>query len=165
MKFVVGFIDEKIRQIKKILAKFPFIMNSYFLIFKNYCTDRPADYCFPSDLIQTNGMINQINWKYLRRGYDDEESIKVEIQKIRLNTMVTYDGLLSLSAIARYLEERKIKGSFVETGVCRGGSAAIMAIASKKYGNSKRMIHLFDSFQGLPRPSLEKDYQRWMEKE
>jgi len=133
------------------------------LIRNNNTSNLPLDYCFSSTFIHTNDLNVQKNWNLLHRGYEDEEKIKESIQLIRDHTMVTYDGLASLYNVVRYLEENKIQGSFIETGVCKGGSAAIMAIAAKKFGDSKRMIHLFDSFQGLPRPSLEKDYQDWME--
>src|SRR6267142_1624601 len=42
-----------------------------------------------------------------------------------------------------------VPGCFVECGVWRGGSAALMALAVCKSGES-RDLHLFDSFEGLP---------------
>lgn len=47
----------------------------------------------------------------------------------------------------------KISGDFVECGVWKGGSAALMALAAKQ---TNKKIHLYDSFEGLPEPS-EKD--------
>ena len=52
-----------------------------------------------------------------------------------------------------------IEGDFVECGVARGGSAALLAAAMPP----GRQIWLFDSFQGLP-PPTEKDHilaSRW----
>ena len=45
-----------------------------------------------------------------------------------------------------------VPGCFVECGVWRGGSAALMALAVCKSGES-RDLHLFDSFEGLPEPT------------
>ena len=61
----------------------------------------------------------------------------------------TYDAVVDI-------EERRVNGNIVECGVAQGGSAALMALASKPY-NSSRSFWLFDSFEGLPEPS-EQDY-------
>lgn len=50
---------------------------------------------------------------------------------------------------------RDVPGCFVECGVWKGGSSAIMALAIK-HTSQKRHLHLFDSFEGLPEPT-EKD--------
>ena len=42
-------------------------------------------------------------------------------------------------------------GCFVECGVWKGGSSAVMGLAARHAGQ-ERIIHLFDSFEGLPEP-------------
>ena len=51
-----------------------------------------------------------------------------------------------------------VPGCFVECGVWKGGSSAIMALAIKN-ARQERHLHLFDSFEGLPEPT-EKDCER-----
>ena len=46
---------------------------------------------------------------------------------------------------------RKVPGCLVECGVWRGGSAAVMGLAARHAGE-RRLLHLFDSFEGLPEP-------------
>ncbi|PKN17972.1 MAG: hypothetical protein CVU71_10620 [Deltaproteobacteria bacterium HGW-Deltaproteobacteria-6] len=155
-------------KIKERLKKYSWIIKAYeFLLIKRRELFRrhpqlPNDFCFHSMYIHTNDPFTQKNWKHLRRGYDDEIFIKETVQKIRFNTMCSYDALANLAAIVRYLEEGQVPGAFVETGVCQGGSSALMAMVSLKWGKTRRHLHLFDSFEGLPRPIKEKDYCEWM---
>ena len=48
--------------------------------------------------------------------------------------------------------QANIPGCFVECGVWRGGSAAVMGLAIRNSGQ-QRDLHLFDSFEGLPEPT------------
>jgi len=57
--------------------------------------------------------------------------------------------------LTKQLVHHQVPGSFVECGVWKGGSSAIMALAMKDAGQH-RPLHLFDSFEGLPEPG-EKD--------
>jgi len=43
-----------------------------------------------------------------------------------------------------------VPGDFVGCGVWKGGSAGIMALAAR---GSTKIVHLYDSFEGLPEPS------------
>jgi O-methyltransferase len=55
--------------------------------------------------------------------------------------------------LAKDIESKNLKGAIVECGVLDGGTAALMAYATKQ---SRREIHLFDSWSGLP-STTEKD--------
>ena len=57
--------------------------------------------------------------------------------------------------LCRDVLRRGVPGCFIECGVWKGGSAAIMGLALRAAGET-RPLHLFDSFEGLPEPS-EKD--------
>lgn len=49
-----------------------------------------------------------------------------------------------------------VPGDFVECGVWMGGSAGLMALALRRFEkNTRRKLHLFDSFEGLPEPGKE----------
>jgi O-methyltransferase len=58
-----------------------------------------------------------------------------------------YDGVLEVTA-------KSIAGDIVECGTARGGSAALMGLALKGNGHSKR-LWIFDTFEGLPAPTTE----------
>jgi len=70
---------------------------------------------------------------------------------VRPYTFLTYPRLSKLYEIANHLEKEKITGSFVECGSCNGGSAAIIALNAKH--NRNRHIWLFDSWEGMPKPT------------
>jgi len=57
--------------------------------------------------------------------------------------------------LSREVLEKGVQGCFVECGVWKGGSAAVMGLAIAHSGQ-RRDLHLFDSFEGLPEPT-EKD--------
>jgi O-methyltransferase len=72
--------------------------------------------------------------------------------RVRRHTLTRPSRLNVLYELVRRLDEGGVPGAIVECGVYRGGSAAVMAVAS----GGRRDVHLFDSFQGLPPPG-EKD--------
>lgn len=47
------------------------------------------------------------------------------------------------------VEEAGVPGYFAETGVAKGGSALILAAVK----NPQRCLHLYDTFEGIPKPS------------
>lgn len=50
---------------------------------------------------------------------------------------------------------RGIAGHFVECGVAAGGSSALLAAVIKDYGQQSRRVFAFDTFEGMPAPSVE----------
>lgn len=57
----------------------------------------------------------------------------------------------NLLRLAGLVQEAGIPGDIVECGVLDGGTAALMAWATRD--TPQRKIHLFDAWRGLPRPS------------
>jgi O-methyltransferase len=69
-------------------------------------------------------------------------------------TMVTNANLISLFNAAEDVNLRNIVGDIVECGSWNGGSAAMIGYGLAKTETiNKRIIWLFDSFEGLPPPS------------
>ncbi|MFT5172178.1 MAG: O-methyltransferase, partial [Gammaproteobacteria bacterium] len=52
-------------------------------------------------------------------------------------------------SMVRYCLEQAVAGDFVEAGVWRGGSAAVMRRAADIYGGGLRKVWLLDSFEGM----------------
>jgi len=99
---------------------------------------------------------------YLLKDFNKAE-MKRLFRRVRPYTMVSYEGLRNGYELAQKAETNGIEGAFVECGVWKGGCAAVMAYVTKKHG-SKRDIHLFDSFEGLPAPTVKdgKEVFRYM---
>jgi Macrocin-O-methyltransferase (TylF) len=73
---------------------------------------------------------------------------------VRKQTLLRYETVRSLYESARYVIERGIPGNAVECGVRKGGSGAAIATALNET-DSGRQLFLFDTFEGLPAPTLE----------
>jgi O-methyltransferase len=72
--------------------------------------------------------------------------------KIRKDSLISVDWLKGLHHLALDVDCRKVEGDFVECGVFRGGSAALLGYAMTRCTIARR-LWLFDSFQGLPKPT------------
>src|SRR6267154_1350580 len=68
---------------------------------------------------------------------------------IRKNTVVTQDRLRSLARLAQQLEDAQIPGDFIECGVYKGGTAALLA-RTATHSRLPRKLWLFDLFTGMP---------------
>lgn len=74
----------------------------------------------------------------------------------RAETMV---GLKRLDNVQRCVEtvlNEKIPGDLIETGVWRGGVTILMRGILEAHGIRDRRVWVADSFQGLPRPDIER---------
>jgi len=73
----------------------------------------------------------------------------------RAHTMI---GLMRLENLQFCVEEtirNNVQGDLIETGVWRGGATIFMRIILQKYGIKDKIIHVADSFEGLPKPNIE----------
>src|SRR5215510_2041999 len=89
------------------------------------------------------------------RVYDDQEEAVPLLRTVAPYTMTSLERLMTLYQICHYVERRSLDGDLVECGVWRGGSAGIMAAVNMKHGATRRNLWLYDSFEGIPEPSME----------
>ena len=70
-------------------------------------------------------------------------------------TMTMYtNAVLAFNAVQR-LEDTSVHGAIVEAGVYRGGMSCYMALAQRSI--KLRPMWLFDTFEGMPAPTVEDD--------
>ena len=74
------------------------------------------------------------------------------IGKVQDDVFLEFSALTQVHLLLREIDRKGIEGDIVECGVYRGGSAAILGYALRRL-RIKRHLWLFDSFQGLPKPS------------
>ena len=84
----------------------------------------------------------------------DNQFIKDHWDKI--NRLTLMDPFRMGQLIDQLIDTENLTGDIVEFGSYKGGSGIMMALMLQKLG-SKRHIHLFDSFEGLPEPDEVQD--------
>jgi O-methyltransferase len=75
------------------------------------------------------------------------------IVRVLPKTMLPMPRLLDLYEIVKRLNREGVKGNLVECGVWNGGAVGLMAIANRRHPGPTRVLHLYDSFEGLPQPT------------
>jgi O-methyltransferase len=85
-----------------------------------------------------------------RSMYLDEE-FRQDFERLSEGIYRAYDRKYLMRAVARLAMRQD--GNFAECGVYKGASAYILAKELRKVGSSK-MLHLYDSFEGLSAPAL-----------
>lgn len=97
---------------------------------------------------------------YLLTGNSRKVKRLSTIYRVRPYSMVGRSGLLATYDVTHKMERNNVDGCFVECGVARGGCSALMAlVADENKGNRDRKVWLFDSFEGLPEPTSEDEYE------
>lgn len=82
------------------------------------------------------------------------------LEKVKSFTSLGFESLWSLYSLAKQVCEEDIPGNFVECGVCRGGSSALLAWVIKNYSRRPRRLYAFDTFSGMPEPTeVDIDYR------
>ncbi len=89
--------------------------------------------------------------------YVDFQPLDVQIIKaVWRYTVTSPEKLYSLIQAVRYIVQHEIPGDIVECGVWKGGSMMAAAYTLLQAGQTNRQLYLYDTFDGMPRPS-EKD--------
>jgi hypothetical protein len=70
-------------------------------------------------------------------------------------SMIGYKRLTNLEHLVTDVLDNKIDGSFIETGVWKGGACMFVKYIFNKY-NCDKKVYVADSFMGLPTPNEEK---------
>jgi O-methyltransferase len=88
---------------------------------------------------------------------DFDDPTAATCQYVQPYTMTSRERVFALCKGVEYIIKQEIPGDIVECGVWKGGS--MMAIARTLMDNkSIRTLHLFDTFEGMPRPAdVDKD--------
>lgn len=89
-------------------------------------------------------------WLLRRAAAGDAKKLHA-VKLVQPYTMVGFERLINAYDLVRRAEEQKLRGAIVECGVFKGGSAAMMTMAA----SPERKVWLFDSFEGLPEPTVE----------
>lgn len=89
---------------------------------------------------------------------DMDDSLFVELfEQYRSYSMVSRERFYALYSAVNYITRANIFGAIVECGVWRGGSMMFVSSLLCRLKEQSRDLYLYDTFDGLPRPSEEKD--------
>jgi len=97
--------------------------------------------------------LRNLNLLHLESFADSFRMVQLLFQ-VRNYTGLSVPRLTALYTLSREIDRLSVPGEVVECGVRNGGSAAVMAFVSQK-SPLNRDVWLFDSFEGLPEPTME----------
>jgi hypothetical protein len=75
------------------------------------------------------------------------------VEEARPHTMTSVPRMVATIDAVAYVLRRDVPGALVECGVWRGGSVLAMIRALQRNGVDDRDIYLFDTFEGMTRPT------------
>jgi hypothetical protein len=90
---------------------------------------------------------------YQELPHDLDPDIHRTIDAVRGHTMTSALRIAALCEAIRYVVESRIAGDIVECGVWKGGSMMAAALTLLRLGDATRDLFLFDTFEGMTRPS------------
>jgi hypothetical protein len=84
---------------------------------------------------------------------DVDAAAQAVMRKVRPFTMTSPERLYALIEAVRYVVRTGVAGDIVECGVWRGGSMMAAALTLLECGETSRVLHLFDTFEGMVPPT------------
>ncbi len=85
---------------------------------------------------------------------DFDASAAATTLAVRPYTMTSDERIGALVDAVRYVVRAAIPGAVVECGVWRGGSSLAAARTLEELGHTDRELYLFDTFDGMPEPTV-----------
>ena len=140
---------------RRILLAFGFLCNS--LVFYGIGLSQSAVSIYGG----RNGANNlkeddDVDREFIRSHFNDYQ-IKTELRNLLFTwTMVTKDHFDYAVDSVTKINKNNIDGDIVECGVWKGGLSMAMVLANQQ-DNIERDFWLFDTFEGLPPPTSDKD--------
>jgi O-methyltransferase len=106
-----------------------------------------------------NGLLQRLGFQLSRIGPDSgdpfrdvERQVRTIYETVKPFTVTGPAAVFTLCDAVKYVARARIPGAFVECGVFMGGSSMAAALMAKHLGIALD-IHLFDTFEGMPRPT------------
>jgi hypothetical protein len=84
---------------------------------------------------------------------DEPEWVRDICHRVQAFTMTSFERIASLCHAIEYINDRKLAGDIVECGVWRGGSMMAAAMTLMRLNDTRRRLHLFDTFEGMSPPT------------
>lgn len=90
------------------------------------------------------------------RDLSESQRIEGEVWSAYADTMIGLKRLDNLQHCIETVLSENVEGDLIETGVWRGGACIFMRAVLAVYGIKDRKVFVADSFEGLPKPDVEK---------
>jgi hypothetical protein len=98
----------------------------------------------------------------MKAGFDDlEPGFRPLMDFVKPYTMTSVERMYLLYSAARYVVRAGVAGDMLECGVWRGGSMMLVAKTLIEAGDTSRTLHLFDTYEGHPKPDSKLDVDMW----
>ena len=101
-------------------------------------------------------IIHALGYEYQRlseRTFNMEPEFLELYEHCKPYTMTSPERMNALYLAVRHIVKMNVPGDFVECGVWRGGSCMLIAHTLVKMGATDRQIRLFDTFEGMSKPT------------